>query len=132
MSIKPLPEISEIARPFWDAVQLGELKIQQCADCHAWVFYPSLWCTHCYSSNLTWTRCTGLGEVYSFSVVHYPPYESHADVPYVLAIIELDEGPRMMTNVLNCPWRSVRVGMPVRLTFEERHGGFKIPQFEPR
>lgn len=131
MNRKPVPEITELSKPHWDGMQRGELLIQRCADCGAWVFYPSHWCTRCYGQNLPWTACSGRGEVYSFSVVHYPPYESFAEVPYVLATIELEEGVHMMTNVVNCDWRQVKVGMKVKMTLEERAGGFKVPQFEP-
>lgn len=131
MSNKPLPEITELTKPHWDAIQRGQLSVQRCDDCQAWVFYPSHWCTSCYSEKLTWTLCSGKGEVYSFSVVRYPPYDSFAEVPYVLATIELAEGVHMMTNVVNCDPEEVRVGMKVQLTFEERDGGFKVPQFEP-
>ena len=131
MSSKPIPELTELNRPFYDAVQRGELHIQRCDDCDAWVFYPNHWCTACYSANLNWTPCSGSGSVYSFSVVHYAPYESYRDVPYVLATIELEEGPHLMTNLVNCDWKTVVVGMPVRLTTEARAGGFKVPQFEP-
>ena len=131
MSLKPLPEIDELTRPFWDAVQRGSLEIQRCRDCAQWVFYPNAWCTACYGKALEWKPVTGFGSVYSYSVVHYPPYASFAaDVPYVLATIELDEGPHMMTNVVHCAWADVRIGMRVRLCFETRQG-FRIPQFEP-
>jgi uncharacterized OB-fold protein len=77
-------------------------------------------------------KASGQGEVYSYSVIHQAAMDSYAsDVPYVLAIIALAEGPRMMTNLVNCPPAAVHVGMPVRVTFETRHGGRKIPQFEP-
>lgn len=132
MSAKPLPRVTDLTRPYWDAIQRGELYLQRCDDCRSWVFYPSRWCRACYSSRLTWTRCAGKGVIYSYSIVHYPPSPAFAaDVPYVLAIVELAEGPRLMTNLVNCPLEEVAVGLPVRLCCEERAGGFKVPQFEP-
>ena len=132
MSAKPLPRVTELTRPYWDAIQRGELHLQRCEDCGAWVYYPNPWCRACYSTRLRWTRCAGTGSVYSYSIVHYPPFAAFAaDVPYVLATIALDEGPHLMTNLVNCPLDEVRVELPVRLCFEVRDGGFKIPQFEP-
>ena len=131
MTDKALPELDELTQPFYAAIQRDELHIQRCGDCKTWVFYPNHWCTHCYSEQLTWTPCSGRGSVYSFSVVHYVPYPSYSDVPYVLATIELEEGPHLMTNLVNCAWESVAVGMEVQLTTESRAGGFKVPQFEP-
>ncbi|MCC7122553.1 MAG: OB-fold domain-containing protein [Gammaproteobacteria bacterium] len=132
MNEKPLPRVTALTRPFWDAIQREELHLQRCDECSAWVYYPSAWCRACYSARLTWTPCAGTGSVYSFSIVHYPQSEAFAaDVPYVLAIIELTEGPHLMTNLVNCALDDVRIGLPVRMSVEARAGGFKVPQFEP-
>jgi uncharacterized protein len=132
VSAKPKPEISDLTRPFWDAVQNDELHLQRCTACSTWIFYPNAWCTACYATELEWAPCSGRGTVWSYSVVYQAPYAAfERDVPYVLATIRLDEGPQMMTNLVNCPPEMVEVGMPVRFTVETRSGGFKVPQFEP-
>ncbi len=131
MNPKPVPDIDLITRPFWDAVQRRTLELQRCDDCAAWIFYPNEWCTSCYGRRLSWRAVSGRGSVYTFSVVHQPPFAAFAaEVPYVLATIELDEGPHMMTNVVNCAPDGVYIGLPVTVCFEDRNG-FLVPQFEP-
>lgn len=129
---RPLPEIDDLTRPFWDAVQQERLLIQRCGACGAWVWHPRAWCDKCYSADLAWQAVSGLGAVWTYSVVHYAPIPGYADTaPYVLATIRLQEGPQLMTNVVGCDWQAVRVGMPVRVCFEAREGGFRVPQFTP-
>jgi uncharacterized OB-fold protein len=93
--------------------------------------YPTPWSPFDYSAQVTWEQVSGRGHIKSFSVVHQAPYEAYAaDVPYVVAVIRLEEGAQLMANVLNCDPLSLQVGDAVRVVFEERAGGFKIPQFE--
>jgi len=128
---KPVPEIDDITRPFWEAVQRRTLELQRCDTCGTWIFYPTAWCTACYSHALSWYPVSGRGSVYSYSVVHHPPFAAFSvDVPYVLATIELEEGPHMMTNIVHCAHETVYVAMAVTVCFEDRNG-FLVPQFEP-
>jgi uncharacterized OB-fold protein len=128
---KPIPEISEVAKPYWEAARNDELHIQRCTSCGKAIFYPRHWCPHCLGQEITWERASGDGRIHSFSTVYQAPFEAYkSDTPYVLALIELAEGPVMMTNVVNCDPEAVTVGLPVRVCFEERADGFKIPQFE--
>ncbi len=129
---KPVPEITDISRHFWEAVQRDELCLQRCLACSAWIYYPNRRCTSCYSDELEWQTCSGRGSVWSYSVVHQAPYESYrVDVPYILAMVRLEEGPQMMTNLLNCDPGELEIGLPVVFTTETRSDGFKIPQFQP-
>lgn len=131
MNPKPLPDIDDITRPFWDAVQRRTLALQRCDDCATWIFYPNTWCTACFGRALSWHPVSGRGSVYTYSVVHYPPFEAFAaEVPYVLATVELEEGPHMMTNIVGCHHEAVHVGMRVQICFEDRNG-FLVPQFGP-
>lgn len=129
---KPIPEMSEIARPYWDAAQREELYIQRCRSCGAAIFYPRHWCPGCFSHDLSWEKASGTGALVSYSIIYQAPFESYAsDESYVLGIIKLAEGPQMMTNIINCRPEDVRVGMAVEVTFETRKEGFKVPQFQP-
>lgn len=131
MNPKPVPEIDDITRPFWEAAQRRTLELQRCDNCGTWIFYPNAWCTACYSRTLSWYPVSGRGNVYSYSIVHHPPFAAFSvDVPYVLATIELEEGPHMMTNIVHCAHEAVYVTMPVTVCFEDRNG-FLVPQFEP-
>jgi uncharacterized OB-fold protein len=129
---KPVPEVSELGRPYWDAAQRGELHLQKCAECGSFNSYATRWCTTCLSPDTVWTKVSGRGTVESFSIVYMPPAPAFAaDVPYVIAIIRLTEQAQVMTNIVNCRVDDVRIGMAVRVTFEERTNGFMVPQFEP-
>lgn len=129
---KLLPEVDELTRPFWDAVQDERLLVQRCADCGHWVWHPGAWCTVCYGTRLPWQPVSGRGRVWTYSVVHYAPLPGYSgEVPYVLATVRIEEGPQMMTNVVGCPPSAVHVGQVVRVCYEPRTSGFKVPQFTP-
>jgi uncharacterized OB-fold protein len=129
---KLLPDIDDLTRPFWDAARGGRLVMQRCADCGAYVWHPQPWCRVCYGQNLAWQELSGQAELFTYSVVHYAPLPGYADeVPYVLATVRLAEGPQMMTNIVGCDWREVRIGQRLAVCWEERAGGLRVPQFTP-
>ncbi len=132
MKGKPLPRVTEVTRPYWDAARAGRFVIQRCGRCRRFVHYPRPWCPHCWSTELDWVEASGRGEVVTYTAVHQAPSPAFAvGAPYVLAVVRLAEGPQMMANVVHIQPREMRVGLPVRVTFEEREGGFRVPQFEP-
>ncbi|MCK9233005.1 MAG: Zn-ribbon domain-containing OB-fold protein [Syntrophales bacterium] len=129
---KPSPVVNPVARPFWDAAWEDQLVLQKCTDCDRFIFYPRLFCPHCHSDNLTWERASGKGTVYSYTVVlNNPPSPFLDDVPYVVAIIRLEEGVQMLSNIVGCKPEEVRCDMPVEVIFEQRGGDFKLPMFQP-
>lgn len=131
MSGGPIPEVTPVNRQFWDGTAIGELRIRSCKACGTRFRFVTEWCPSCWSTDLDWQAASGRGKVASMTVVHMAPYESvAARVPYVLALIELDEGPVMMSNVVDCDPEEVKVGMPVQVTFEPR-GELQLPQFKP-
>jgi len=114
------PGLSPIPRTqlWWEAVERGELLIQRCASCGSYQFYPRVLCTRCWSEDLGWVQAIGSGRIWTFTVVRMPGHAAWApDVPYVIALIELDEGPRMMSRVVDSDPREVRVGQRVRVNF---------------
>ncbi len=126
MSASPSPE----TQAYWDACRDGRLTFQRCRDCGRAQFYPRAICSHCQSAQLRVEVSAGKGRVYSFTVVCRAPSAAFKPrVPYVLALIDLDEGFRMMANVLGCDPRSVTIGAPVQVVFETV-GGQRLPQFE--
>ncbi|MGH8011359.1 MAG: Zn-ribbon domain-containing OB-fold protein [Candidatus Binataceae bacterium] len=128
--IKPLPKPSPTSRPFWEAAKRHELSIQQCDACHAYIYYPRDRCPHCFADKLNWRRVSGRGKVYSYTVVRRASTRSFADAPYVLAIVELDEGVRMTTNIV-APPEKVKVGMPVAVTFDDVTPEHTLVKFQP-
>lgn len=128
--MKPLPSPSPVTAPYWDAAREGRLLLRRCDACGAVSHPPRPLCVACWSDALSWIAASGRGTIVSATIVHQPPSPAYAaDVPYVLAIVDLDEGPRMMANVVGCDPRAVRIGARVRVTFEAR-GDFAIPQLE--
>lgn len=106
--------------------------MQECRSCRQ-VWHPPLYlCPHCHSADLGWRQASGEGTVYTYTVVRHPTHFAFADkIPYVLAIVELAEGPRLVTAVTGVPPGEVRVGQPVRAVFREVADGVSLPYFEP-
>jgi uncharacterized OB-fold protein len=126
---KPLPRISAEARPYWAACLEGELRHQACRGCGKVQFYPRALCAGCGATDLEWRRSGGLGVVYAVTVVYRAPSEPfRADVPYAVALVDLDEGFRMMANVVGDDPEGVAIGDRVRVVFEMR-GEVALPQF---
>lgn len=129
---KPAPVVSEWAKPFWEATKQGRLIIQQCNDCNKPIFYPRSGCPHCASADVGWIEASGRGSVYSFTVVESnAPSAFQQDIPFVVAVILLEEGVRMLSNVVQCDPHSLRCDMPVQVVFEAGDGDFVLPKFKP-
>ena len=132
IDIKPLPGINADTKPFWDACRTHQLKIQRCRDCGAFRVAPSFLCPKCHSRNSEWTVSSGRGRVYSYVVYHkafHPAFTG--EVPYVVAIVELDEGPHLITNIIGCRPDEVRCDMPVEVVWDDRTEEVAIPLFRP-
>lgn len=131
MSGKPLPHPTADSEAFWAACNEGRFTIQKCRSCGAAQHYPRGLCTACGSHDLEMIEASGRGEVFSFTINHRAPRPAFAENgPYVIALIDLEEGPRMMMNVIGCAPAEVRIGMAVKIVFEER-GDMKLPQATP-
>jgi uncharacterized OB-fold protein len=133
---KPLPAIVPEAKPFWDAAAQGKLVMQRCEDCRAWVWTPRPSCNECGSERLEWTPMSGKGEIYSFTVIRQVVGRAASkafepDIPYVVAWVDLDEGPRMITNVVGCAVEAVKLGMKVTVAFEQASPEIWLPKFKP-
>lgn len=117
--------------PFWDACAQHRLVLPRCESCAEVIWYPRLVCPSCGGTTVTWVEASGRGTVYSFSVVRkgQGPYRDVA--PYVLAYVELDEGPRVMTNIVGVDPDGVRVGQAVRVVFDDTGDGDALPRFTP-
>ena len=129
---KPLPTVSGETKPFWDACRRGQLLIQKCDRCDEFQFYPRGICANCWSEDIRWVTASGKGTVWTFTVTYQNRTPGFAeDVPYVLALVELDEGVRMFTNIIECPPRDVSIGMPVEVTFVQANNQISVPYFKP-
>ena len=126
------PEITPLHRPFWDSVRRHRLELQRCDDCGQFRFIPRELCP-CGSSSSTWSPIAGTGEVYTYTVVHRAPTPAYAaDAPYVIAHVTVDEGPRLISNLVGCPPADVRIGLPVQLVYEDVTPELSLYKFTPR
>jgi uncharacterized protein len=130
-SSRPLPVITKDTEEFWEAAKKGKLVIQKCQDCMNVQHYPRMFCTSCLSENMEWVETTGVGTIYTYTIAHRPanPYMKDK-VPYVVALVELPEGARIMTNIINTPIESIRIGAKAKVIFEKIGEGIKLPLFE--
>ncbi len=131
MSAKPIPQPSDLTAPYWAGAAAGELRTQYCPRCGHHFLYPRRWCPSCWHDQPRWEPVSGRGTVTAFSVIHQAPFDSYAaDVPYAIAVVKLEEGPQLMTNIVGCEPDEVAVGMAVEVAFEAR-GDQAVPQFSP-
>jgi uncharacterized protein len=131
---KPLPEISDLTRPFWTAAKNRKLVMQKCNHCETLNFYPKPWCIECGDRGLEWVEVKPQGTVYSHTVanivmMNFPAWKD--DLPLVLCIIDLDDGPRMYGQVTGCPPEKVHIGMRVKAYFEDISEDAAVPKFCP-
>ncbi len=132
MPAKPAPEPTPETQPFWDGCAAGELRIQRCLDCGMPYFYPRPVCPSCGSTNVEWFTACGDATLYSYVINHRPAPGFEDDAPYAIAVVQLAEGPRMMTNIVGVPNtpEHLVLDMPLRVTFEAR-GEVQLPLFTP-
>lgn len=127
---RPAPVPDADSRPFWEGVDVGELRLQVCDSCRRWFYYARGLCPHCHSDDLTWSVASGRGTVHSFTISRRGAGPAFAaDVPYVVALVDLEEGPRMLSNVVDCDPESVRIDDPVVVDFRELSPGQVLPVF---
>ena len=129
---KPVPVPTPETQPYWQGCKNHELRIQKCAACGHCQFYPRLYCTACMSDRVEWVKASGRGQVLSFTLIYRPVTQAFAaEVPYIVALIALDEGPQMMSNVVGCAPEQVYIDMPVEVVFEDWTEEISIPKFRP-
>jgi uncharacterized OB-fold protein len=126
------PTATEVTQPFWEATRRQELVLQWCTACEKPIFYPRESCPACPKSRLEWRPASGRGEVYAVTVEHRPQLSTRrSEEPFAVALIDLEEGVRIMSNVVGCPPGDVEVGMPVVVAWEPLSDGRHLPQFTP-
>lgn len=132
---KPLPVPDPVTQPYWDGLNAGELRIQRCRSCEKAVFYPRALCPHCGSRDLGWITCSGRGTLHAFTIAHRgTPAAFKGSTPYVVAMVDLEEGARVMTNLIDvdpAP-EAVKIGMAVEVVFEKASDAITLAKFRPR
>jgi uncharacterized protein len=132
---KPLPNVDEDTRPQWDGFKAQRFLLFRCKTCGAW-YWPKSFCRNHdnepFFGNLEWAEASGRGTVFVFNVVRMafnPGFKN--DIPYVHALVELEEGPLFSTNIIGCDPSEVRVGMPVEVSYEDITPEYTLPKFRP-
>lgn len=128
--IRPAPKPSSMTREFWDGAKQGKLMLQYCRDTGKFQFYPRPVSIYTGRRNLEWREASGKGSVYTHTVTHRGPAPFRGIAPYIIVTVELDEGVRIMSNLVNCEPDDVRIGMRVRVTWTPT-GEYRFPLFEP-
>jgi hypothetical protein len=128
----PAPYQSPDNKEFWAATTAGRLLLRRCDDCQGFIWYPRPFCPACGSLRTSWADASGRGTVYTFTVVHRSLIPGYREaVPYVVAYVELEEGPRVMTNIVGVDPAEVSIGMPVSVVFSDTGEGSALYRFQP-
>lgn len=130
--MKPVPKSTPETQPFWDGTAAGELRIQRCLSCTRHYFYPRPSCPNCGSAEVEWVRASGRATLYSYVINHRPAPGFEEDGPYAIAVVLLEEGVRMMTNIVGVEItpENLPLDMELKVVFEKR-GDMSVPLFEP-
>jgi uncharacterized OB-fold protein len=129
---KPLPVLNADNKEFWESCKNHQLRIQKCHDCGELRWPPSFLCPHCHAQDSEWVQVSGKGTVYTFTIFHRAYHLGFKeDIPYVTAVIELDEGPHLLSNIVDCEPGEVRCDMPVEVVWADIDEDFSIPKFKP-
>ena len=129
---KPLPEVNGDNKEFWSGCKAHELRFQKCRAC-GYVRWPaSIICPACYSRETEWIASRGKGIVYSFVIYHVAYHEGFKEeIPYIVADVELEEGPRLLTNIVGCLFKRIACDMPVQVVWDDVTKDFSLPKFRP-
>lgn len=130
---RPLPKPTPDTQPFWTAAKRHQLSLPKCTVCGRLHYFPRPFCPYCFSWDLEWVRCSGRGRLYSYVINHRPAPGFEGDAPYVIAVVELDEGPRMMSNLIDIEPtpEAVKVDMPVEIIFYDVNEELAMFNFRP-
>jgi uncharacterized protein len=126
----PVPPVNPETQEFWAATARGQLLLKRCLDCGSVIWYPRAFCPECSGLRTEWFEASGRGRIYSYTVNHRGEGAYQGQPPFVLAYVELDEGPRMMTNIVGAEPADLSVGAPVTVVFHDTGDGAALPRFE--
>ena len=124
------PVSTIISKEFWESIKQHKFIIQKCKKCSKYIFYPREFCPYCLSSNLKWVQATEYGTIHTYSIIYRPPFSAFKEnIPYNIAIIELDEGVRLMGTIINCNNNEIKIGRKVKIVFKDIYQEYSIPYF---
>lgn len=127
---KPAPRSSPVSAPYWDSTRGHKLTLQKCGHCGQIRHYPRLVCDKCYSMDVEWVKASGRGKLHSWTVAHHAYHPGFkGDLPYTLAVVDLEEGVRALGQLRGVSAAEIRIGLPVKIDFEDRDDGTSYPRF---
>lgn len=129
---KPLPRLQALDMPYWEGLKKHELRMQKCSNCgHIW-FPPAFGCPKCLSTNYEWAKLSGKGKIWSWSIFYQVYYKSFApEIPYNVIQVQLEEGPIMISNMVECKNEDIKCDMPVEIVFDHVTEAVTLPKFKP-
>jgi uncharacterized OB-fold protein len=127
----PAPMVTQANAEFWAATAEGRFQLQRCNECDTVLWFPRRHCPSCWTENVSTFDATGKGEIYSFTIIRKGAMAYKDSGPFVVAYVELAEGPRVMTNIVDCDVETVAVGMPVEVVFHDTGEGNALYRFRP-
>jgi uncharacterized protein len=130
---QPLPVPDPVTQPFWDSLKAHAIKLQHCDACNKFVYYPRALCPTCLSNELVWTDVSGRGVIHAFTIPHRHPNPAFAErAPYVVVLIELDEGVQILSNLVGVEPvpEAVPIGAPVEIVYEDVNASITLPRFK--
>lgn len=125
---KVSPQITPLSAPYWEGCRQGELRLQYCGDCDSFQFYPRINCSHCGGVDMQWKKASGGGRIASYTIVRRGISKAY-EAPYVVALIDLEEGPRMMSNIICERPDELVIGLAVTVQFEQWNEELMLPVF---
>lgn len=129
---KPLPLLTSLSKAFYEGCKENKLLYQHCKDCEEVIFYPKIVCPNCMGTNLDWKESTGKGKIFTFTVAYdFAPPEFASSTPYALAVVNLEEGFSMLTNIVDCDLNKIECDMPVEVLFDPVTPEITLPKFRP-
>lgn len=131
--VRPMPLMDGLTRQFYEWCGRGELRFQRCSRCATWRHVPRELCAECGSFDHEWVRSSGKGTLFTYTIVARALHPAFANaVPYAATVVELDEGVRILSNVIDCPPGQLRIGMPLHVDFEPQADSITLPVFRSR
>jgi len=130
---KPIPEVTAALKPFFAAAAKHELVVQRCTRCGERRFPPREICSRCLARESEWVSASGRGTIFSYNLMHqvyHPGFAS--EVPYAVVLVDLEDGGRMLSNLVDCPTEKVKIGLPVEVVFDRLSDEVTLPKFRPR
>jgi uncharacterized protein len=127
---KPLPPVDSATRPFWEGAKRRELLVYKCLNCGR-AYWPAIYCPACDSPRMEWVKASGKGRIFTFTVVHQAPPNWSADIPFNVSWIKLEEGPILMSRVVDCKNEDLRIGLSVQAVFEDITNEITLVNFKP-